>query len=50
MTDTATEIKTVQAIGELVCGGCGDRSDCGMEPADCNCISEAVEILKEVSI
>ena len=41
------KIEIVQAIGNLVCEGCGPDADCGIDPTKCDRIDEALGILME---
>lgn len=39
------DTEAVQAIGEIVCEGCGPYRDCGLEVDDCDRIDDALGVL-----
>lgn len=40
-------ISKVQRIGDLVCEGCSDDSDCGINPSECDRVAQAIDIFHE---
>jgi len=42
-------IELVQRIGNEVCDGCGPDTDCGIDPAECERIANALEMLLELN-
>lgn len=41
------KIKLIQNIGNEVCEGCGPEADCGINPADCSRIDDAIVLLDQ---
>jgi len=41
------KIELVQKIGNEICEGCEPHADCGIEPSDCDRITNAVNLLDE---
>ena len=42
-----TKIELAQKIGDEVCEGCGEYSDCGEEPSECLRVINAVALIDE---
>jgi len=40
-----TKIELVQKIGDMVCPNCGPYSDCGIDPKECEVITNACNLL-----
>lgn len=41
------KMELIQNIGNEVCEGCGPEADCGINPADCSRIDDAIALLDQ---